>query len=168
MAPLVTTPSHPDLVQIDVQSGSFLSSLKSMKAFKKGDRIVTLSKCVFGAEKRYTSVQYAADKHFELNNEFVYMNHSCAPSVQLSVSDSNDIHVFALQDLASGDDLTFFYPSTEWDMDQPFDCTCKADNCLGTIKGAKYLSLAQLEERGFANEHILALKKEQNNSTKMT
>lgn len=28
--------------------------------------------------------------------------------------------------LAEGQDITFFYPSTEWDMAQGFDCACGA------------------------------------------
>jgi hypothetical protein len=28
--------------------------------------------------------------------------------------------------LAEGQDITFFYPSTEWDMAQGFDCSCGA------------------------------------------
>lgn len=74
-----------------------------------------------------------------------------------------------------GGDLTFFYPSTEWDMAQGFTCSCGAkvrcvmpiassstdslpQNCLGKINGAKYLTIEQLEERGLVNEHIRALK----------
>ena len=39
--------------------------------------------------------------------------------------------------LKEGDELTFFYPSTEWDMSQPFDCLCKTERCQGRITGAK-------------------------------
>lgn len=35
--------------------------------------------------------------------------------------------------LKEGDELTFFYPSTEWSMAQPFDCLCK-----GVMKGRKW------------------------------
>lgn len=48
--------------------------------------------------------------------------------------------VEALQDVAPGAELTFFYPSTEWDMETPFDCCCGAAGCLGRIAGAKHLS----------------------------
>lgn len=161
MAPLVTKLSHPDLVEINIREGSFLSSLSAKRNYPANSRIVTLPNCKFGAEKRYTSVQYTASQHFELDNEFVYMNHSCEPSVSLNVNDPKDIHVTALQDIKKGDDLTFFYPSTEWDMDQPFECTCGKESCLGVINGAKSLSVAQLKQRGFVNAHILGLKEQQ-------
>lgn len=161
MAPLVSKPSHPELVEIDIQEGSFQSALLAKKSFKKGDRIVTLSQCIFDMPKRYTSVQYSETDHFELNNEFVYMNHSCSPSVALNDSNKDDMHVFALEDIAAGQPLTFFYPSTEWDMDQPFDCSCASKGCLGTVKGAKYIALDELKNRGFINDHILRMKKSQ-------
>lgn len=63
--------------------------------------------------------------------------------------------------IKSGEDITFFYPSTEWDMAQGFECSCGAADCLGQIRGAKYLTLKQLEDRGLVNEHIRALKAEQ-------
>lgn len=161
MAPLVTKPSYPELVEINVQPGSFLSSLRAKRSFPANTRIVTLPNCKFGAEKRYTSVQHSSTGHFELDNEFVYMNHSCEPSVALNVNNARDVHVVALQDIQAGDDLTFFYPSTEWDMDQPFQCTCGKETCLGTVNGARELSLAQLKQRGFVNSHILQLKEHQ-------
>ena len=136
--------------------------------------------------KRYTSVQVSADDHIELNSDFVYMNHSCDPSVDVITHPgasteasgrkwSGHIDVVARRDLAPGDELTFFYPNTEWEMDQPFDCFCAAASsqkkaggdaggkCLGKIAGAKFLSQDVLVfgEHGTVNSHILELKRSQ-------
>jgi hypothetical protein len=46
-------------------------------------------------------------------------------------------------------------------MAQGFRCSCGSDKCLGEIRGAKYLTIEQLEERGEVNEHIRRLKQEQ-------
>ena len=32
----------------------------------------------------------------------------------------------ALRPISEGDELTFFYPSTEWAMAEPFECGCGA------------------------------------------
>lgn len=40
------------------------------------------------------------------------------------------------RDLKQGQALTFFYPSSEWDMAQPFDCSCGEESCKGVIDGA--------------------------------
>lgn len=47
--------------------------------------------------------------------------------------------------LEIGDELTFFYPSSEWAMAQPFDCFCGSSNCRGRIDGAGKMSAKQLE-----------------------
>lgn len=47
--------------------------------------------------------------------------------------------------LEIGDELTFFYPSSEWTMAQPFNCFCGASNCRGRIDGAGKMSAKQLE-----------------------
>lgn len=55
----------------------------------------------------------------------LYCNHSCNPSVRFQVSCPRDQwRAEALRDIKAGDVLEFFYPSTEWNMSQPFDCSC--------------------------------------------
>lgn len=47
----------------------------------------------------------------------------------------------------------FFYPSTEWDMAQPFDCLCGTETCRGRISGAGDMTAEQLSGL-FLNKHI--------------
>jgi hypothetical protein len=60
--------------------------------------------------------------------------------------------------LSRGDPLTFYYPSTEWDMDQPFNCNCGAPGgvCKGWISGAKNMPPEDLEGY-WLNDHITEL-----------
>jgi hypothetical protein len=71
--------------------------------------------------KRYSSVQVGCNEHVELNSDFVYLNHSCSPNVAV---DTEQWCFVAYRDISAGDELTFFYPSTEWEMAQPFECWC--------------------------------------------
>ncbi|MGC4035564.1 MAG: SET domain-containing protein-lysine N-methyltransferase [Chitinophagaceae bacterium] len=66
-----------------------------------------------------------------------YTNHSCAPNIFF---DTAKLEVVCLRPVQVGEEMTFFYPSSEWDMAQPFECCCGTKECLGTIQGAKYLS----------------------------
>jgi len=50
------------------------------------------------------------------------------------------MELIALKEIQPGDELVFFYPSTEWEMDQPFDCFCGTRQCLHRIQGAAHLS----------------------------
>lgn len=70
------------------------------------------------------------------------MNHSCAPTVML---DTGTLEVVTLRDLEAGDEITFFYPTTEWVMDHPFQCWCGSRNCIGWVTGASDLTMEQLE-----------------------
>lgn len=61
--------------------------------------------------------------------------------------------------LSVGDELTFFYPSTEWSMAQGFHCLCGTEQCRGYISGAKDMSKEQLEGI-WINAHIRSLLEE--------
>jgi hypothetical protein len=99
--------------------------------------------CDFGASAivqtpSYLTVQLSTDEHIYLQPSFLqYINHSCNPNVFF---DTTSFKVICLHEVKVGDELTYFYPSTEWKMDQPFQCVCGSDNCLGYIAGASYLS----------------------------
>jgi hypothetical protein len=57
--------------------------------------------------------------------------------------------------LRPGDELTFFYPSTEWQMAQAFDCFCGTPSCRGRISGAGNMDPKALEGvwlNGFVRE----------------
>lgn len=61
------------------------------------------------------------------------MNHSCAPSAELFLYPNQPSRWEVRagpKGLTKGQDITFFYPSTEWDMAQGFDCTCGAEVSL--------------------------------------
>ena len=71
---------------------------------------------------------------------------------------AGEVRVARDRDLEVGDELTFFYPSTEWGCARPFDCVCGAgeDWCIGVHRGAEGLS-KEVMERYFVNKHIRVL-----------
>ncbi len=74
-----------------------------------------------------------------LNPEYLqYINHSCNPNVFFDIE---NMVLIALRNIEMGEELTFFYPSTEWSMDRGFNCICESQNCLGYIQGAAHLPL---------------------------
>ena len=64
------------------------------------------------------------------------------------------MEVVALRAINVGEEMTFFYPATEWDMSQTFACNCKTPQCLGNIRGGKHLS-AEEANRYRLNEYVL-------------
>lgn len=69
-----------------------------------------------------------------------YLNHSCAPNTAL---DFQRLQLVALRPLVAGEELSFNYLSSEWDMAAPFACNCGAPGCLGQIRGFSHLTPAQ-------------------------
>ena len=100
------------------------------------------------------SVQVGTDRHIDGLRELTYLNHSCAPNVFV---DTTELTVIALRPIAVGEELCFFYPSTEWRMAEPFDCFCGTAECVGLIAGAEALPETTLS-RFVVNEHIRALR----------
>ena len=88
-------------------------------------------------------LQIGPDEHAEpLPFELRYVNHSCSPNVLFDI-DAGRLR--ALRDIAPGDELVCFYPATEWEMAEPFECHCGSSDCLGFICGAAQLPRALLE-----------------------
>lgn len=97
----------------------------------------------------YTSVQMSADLHIE-EQYLASLNHSCDPNVLINVE---TLELQAIRDIKAGEELSFFYPSTEWEMDAPFDCLCQSSRCLKKIAGAKFLTIETLSQY-MLNRHI--------------
>ncbi|KAI1136572.1 hypothetical protein F5Y05DRAFT_405155 [Hypoxylon sp. FL0543] len=165
MAPLTPhwdQPSHPDIQDVIINEHEFTSkslsriSLPPFGLYAKMDS----PPCTFASAPTYATVQCGRDKHLNLNSDLLYINHSCEPSL---IFDTANLNIIAGPNgLRAGEELTFFYPSTEWEMAQPFDCQCGKPTCRGRISGAKDMTKAQLEGV-WLNGHILELLKEKEN-----
>jgi hypothetical protein len=124
-------------------------SLFSKKSFRGNEVILKfLAKNVL-ATPTYLTVQISETVHIELFPECLECaNHSCDPNCFF---DTTRMEFITLRSIPAGEELTFFYPSAEWDMDQPFECYCGSDRCIGLIKGARYLSDDQLKQYRFTD-----------------
>lgn len=88
------------------------------------------------APSRHT-IQVSEDLHIELSpTELAFVNHGCAPN---SAFDVERMALLALTTIRAEDELRVFYPATEWEMHEPFDCRCGDARCLGTIRGARWI-----------------------------
>lgn len=112
-------------------------SLHALTPFKAGDLVSKFYAGDIYQEPNYLTVQRGIDEHITLRPEFLqYINHSCNPNVFFNTT---SMEVIAIRDIEPNEEFSFFYPSTELDMAQPFLCYCGTKNCLQNIKGAKYI-----------------------------
>ena len=137
-------------------------SLTTRQALRAGDIICPIpTESLYSKPNQFT-VQIGIDQHVEVK-ELASMNHSCDPS---TILDTTRMLVFAARDLQPEDELTFFYPSTEWEMSSPFICLCGAPSCIHVVAGARFLPLSTLEGH-FLNYHIRQLMFELLNNTEL-
>jgi len=127
--------------------------LVSDQAFREGDLVCEIRDRRTVSSPTYQTVQIGRDLHLSELGALAFMNHSCEPN---TVIDTSSMTVRAIRDIAEGEDLSYFYPSTEWEMDRPFVCLCGAPGCIGLVAGARHLSDEALRGR-FINRHILEL-----------
>ncbi|ODA82028.1 hypothetical protein RJ55_00533 [Drechmeria coniospora] len=180
-------PSHADIQEVLVNQTDFTSrslskiALAPFAVYAK----LRLPPCHATREPTYATVQIGRDRHMSLNSDLLYINHSCEPSLvspptrpsfptQLSLSgsrvasayiDTGSMSILAgPKGLRHGDELTYFYPSTEWHMAQPFSCHCGTPACRGTISGARDMTAEQLEGHWLSG-HIRDLLAEQQQKT---
>jgi hypothetical protein len=114
------------------------NALFALQSFQPGDVIAEFYAGTISAEPTYLTVQVDVRKHITLQPEFLqYINHSSEPNVFF---DTSTMQLVALREIQEEEEMTFFYPSTEWKMIQPFSCYCGSSNCLRQIRGAAYLS----------------------------
>jgi hypothetical protein len=136
--------SSHHFAEVREDAASLAKSLYSIVSFGKGDIICDFSAAAILKTPTYLTVQTGVEEHIHLKPEFLkFINHSCDPSVFF---DTQSMQLVALKDIVPGDEFTFFYPSTEWNMAQPFDCLCGSDKCLKNISGAAYMSPVVLEQ----------------------
>ena len=137
--PAIQVLSNHAIAEIWQNAQTSQKSLHAIKLFKPGDIISKFHAGSLSGAPTYLTVQIGINRHITLQPEFLqYINHSCEPNVFF---DTTTMQVICLKELNAGDELTFFYPSTEWDMVQPFVCNCGSKDCLQLINGASHLSL---------------------------
>ena len=145
----ITTPSAEVIskhifANVLLNNSSSQKSLLAAVSFAPGDVICNFSAGITQSYATYLTVQTGADRHITLMPEFLqYINHSCAPNVFFNTT---TMELVCLQAVQAGDEFTFFYPSTEWEMAQPFVCNCGNAGCLQLINGASHLSVGTLSK----------------------
>lgn len=112
-------------------------TLFALRSFKEGELISSFGAAFVSSKPSYLTVQVGHRKHIALHPYFLqHINHGCDPNCFF---DTTLMQVTALRDIEEGEEFTFFYPSTEWNMASPFQCYCNKPGCLGLINGSAHI-----------------------------
>ncbi|HSM09345.1 MAG TPA: SET domain-containing protein-lysine N-methyltransferase [Gemmatimonadota bacterium] len=113
--------------------------LLTTEPIASGGVILLLDGVVRAKPTRY-SIQIGPDAHLDEMGPVDATNHRCDPSAFIDFSDPERIVLRAMRDLSVGDEVSIHYCATEYDMASPFDCHCGVEECLGRIRGYRYLA----------------------------
>lgn len=148
-APITFVIVSAEIAEIRIDAKKNHRSLYARKPFVANEFIAEFSAKDVHSTPNYLTVQVGDNEHIELLPEFLEcINHSCDPNCFF---DTTEMKLVSLKDIEEGEELTFFYPSTEWDMDQSFKCGCGTKACIGMIKGAKYLTPELIKKHRFTD-----------------
>lgn len=113
-------------------------SLHAIVPFQPGDVVVRFRAKEYLPEPNRYTVQTTGKEHMVLDPEYLqYINHSCEPNVFFDIP---GMSITCISPISVDDEITFFYPSTEWSMAHGFYCKCGSPVCLGYIRGALYVA----------------------------
>jgi len=134
---------------LTIRTENKFRTLATKQSYKKGEVICAMpSENIVDKPTRFT-VQIAKDKHTHVG-KLAALNHSCDPNVIL---DTENMLMIARRDIEKGEELSFFYPATEWEMQAPFICLCGSTNCIHVVAGARFLPLSTLESH-YLSKHV--------------
>jgi hypothetical protein len=89
-----------------------------------------------------SSLQLAEAYHYK-PSIVLALNHACDPNGYFCF---DDLTYRALRDVDSGEELTFHYCTTEYELAVPFDCLCGSTGCLGKVRGFKFLDEEEIQK----------------------
>jgi hypothetical protein len=110
----------------------------------EGDVIIDLKTVLKRvADASAQTLQLGEGYYYQGSEQGLGVNHHCSSNGYICF---DDLTYRALSDVSMGDELTFHYCTTEFEMDTPFDCCCGSPKCLGRLGGLKYLNESEVEE----------------------
>ncbi|RKH20777.1 methyltransferase domain-containing protein [Corallococcus sp. CA047B] len=96
------------------------------------------------------TLQVGVDQHLATPDApWRFINHACEPTALFHPgSDTESPRFTARTALAAGQEVTFNYLTSEWNLAAPFPCGCGAATCVGWVRGARYLTAGQRDALG--------------------
>lgn len=134
----------PDSIEIKKSNGK---GLFAKRLIKKGLIVFHFDGRIGDdAHTNPESLQINEDKFLESTDGFDnFLNNSCEPNCYI---DWENLNLVALRDIKIGEEFSFYYNTAEYDLinmvkNCSFKCNCGSKDCIGEIRGFRYLSVEQ-------------------------
>jgi hypothetical protein len=120
--------------------GPFGASISCVKDIRPHERIFHLAGQVVAQPSKYT-IQRRESEHLSPGGAlWAFVNHACIPNCTI---DFDTWELVSRSPIRAGEEITFNYNTTEWEISSPFNCACGSQNCGHVIRGFRYLTGAQ-------------------------
>ena len=118
-------------------------SLVASRNIATGQVVIHLAGKLVSKPSKY-SIQTGETTHLvtPLESLHNYIDHSCDP---VCCIDWETLNLVSIKGISKGEKITYNYCTSEWNLVEKFECDCRAAACLGTIRGAKNLTVQQQE-----------------------
>lgn len=146
---LAPAPSTASSVRVKPHAAAYGAALVAERAFRAGELVARLDDAT-PARQGPATVQVGPGRHLR-SDTLAHLNHSCRPNVAVDAAART---LTATRPIAAGEAVTYFYPSTEWQLEKPFVCQCGEAECVRFVSGARFLSPDVLS-RYPVNAHIV-------------
>jgi SET domain len=112
-------------------------ALVCTSALAADERLFSLSGRRVSVPSRYT-IQVQEEEHIlpEASTLWAFANHHCEPSCRI---DFDTWEIVTRRAMQAGEEITFNYLTTEWELAEPFICVCGAKSCVNKISGFRHL-----------------------------
>ena len=131
------------------RAGTWLHVI-ALRPAKTGASLIALAGELVAKPSRH-SIQLDETRHIEVTVELPlgemmtrypwrFTNHSCDPNARLAGR-----ALVALRPIAAGEEITYNYNTSEWELAEPFECRCGSPACERTIRGFRFLARQERE-----------------------
>jgi hypothetical protein len=141
------SPVRADLISGDVvrRANGHGLGVFAARDFSPDEKVFAFD-AIFVTSPHKHTIQVDEAKHLQTDGHIgMLLSHSCAPNTRFC---NERPGIFAIAPIRTGEELTFNYLCTEWDMAEPFECRCGSEPCHGAINGFRYLSPADQRTLG--------------------
>ncbi len=123
-------------------------SVFATREFQEGETVVVGRRIRILPERSIYSLQMDFELHVELDKPACLINHSCQPNTGVRNNQFGGYDFVALVDIATGDEITFDYETTEYISIAVPQCLCSTSNCRGKTRGFQFLDLPLRQRYG--------------------
>eukprot|EP00934_Nitzschia_sp_Nitz4_P005570 Nitzschia sp. Nitz4//scaffold205_size38804//21464//22485//NITZ4_007645-RA/size38804-snap-gene-0.8-mRNA-1//1//CDS//3329541516//5560//frame0 len=111
--------------------GSRGLGLVSQRKFEAGDLVMSAKALSVADKPDSHSVQKDWNKHVTMDLPAILINHSCTANV--GIKDNDEVFdFFAIKTIENGEELTWDYEASEYEISGTFPCECGSPACRGS------------------------------------